>query len=562
MIARNPRVLLLVDDAALRASLQMSLASAGTNSIACTSTAVLSDAEIFAQIESARPKIFCSQFDARNPTDVLRINLVMNLFPRLAIILVGSNQDAILPQATQQGNETQQDNAFLSRITAFIPQPWHPHEIARSVSAALCPDECDTRQPSRIDPFLIGRSQEMQQVSDAIARLADDSRPILIQGEHGTGKRLTALAMHSLSRHRSLSIHTLDCGDLGSEHLAGLLFGPPKSPKLPPMLEDARIGTIVLSELAAISPAVQSKLIDWIRTRNAHTITPKIVFTTSRDLGRLVANRKVRADLFLELSNQVIGLPPLRHRRGDIRLLVDYFAQHLNNYLKRLQFLKGPQRSSLHLDENLYQRFERHPWPYNVRELRAVLVATALRETPQDVPAVAHLEKLLANPNFNAFKSFPTTNPDATASNLPREVNNLPREADNESGDSVHPTRQKSSLANEPDIVAEPNLPAVSMIQNTAPDTKSDGKVQSDPQQPTQDNKQQYWASMVDRFAADESPNIYARALEMFEKELLTRVLDRTGGNIQDSARLLGMTNLSLKKKIQHLEIKVPEINA
>lgn len=527
MIARNPRVLLLSDGAAQRASLQASLASAGSSSIVCNS-----DSEAFANIESARPKVFCSQFDARNEADVHRISLVMNLYPRLAIMLVGSSIDATPPP-----------ELWLNRVTGYVAAPWNASDVSACLSRALCPGESDCNHPSRTEPFLIGRSQAMQQVTDAILRLANDRQPILIQGEHGTGKKLTALALHSQSEKQALSIHTLDCAELGSEKLAALLFGPSRTPNLPPMLQDTRVGTVVLGELAAISPAVQSNLIDRIRNRDPQSNGPRIVFTTSRDLGRLVANRKVRADLFLELSSQVIGLPPLRHRRGDIRLLVEYFATHLNEYLQ------GLDQPPLSIEEQIFQTLESYKWPYNVRELRAVLVSAALRDSSNAISAKTYIKNVLAastaaSSDLDSKENLDATSADQASKPLPRC--------------KLAPVRELANIA-----TADRENATVSFNSGTEGASPSPEETpQAAASELTADAQQQYWALMIDRLAADESSNIYARALELFEKELFTRVLDKTGGSIQDSARLLGMTNLTLKKKIQHLEIKVPEVNA
>ena len=484
MNARTTRVLLLVQSPDQCGRVMAAIEMAGLAGLHCGS-----DNELFETIETARPKLVCLVFDGQCIEDVARLRLLFDLYPRLSILLFQTHATATPPP---------QD--WPESVAGYVELDSSTEQLAREISWCLCVDPAKLQHPPVDAPFFIGRSQAMLQVADAINRLADSSDPILIQGEHGTGKQLAAFELHRQSSRSALTIHILGCEEFEESELEQLLFGPANHTALPPMLQDPQIGTVVLSELAAISPALQSRLIAWLRLNKSLHSTPKIIFTTSRDLGRLVADRKVRADLFLELSNQVIGLPPLRHRPGDIRTLADRFAQHINQYLSSLQ------RPPLQLESRHYQALESYHWPGNVRELRTAVMSLAFGEGPFDLSGNVRVslehKQVLSKKLSSLFNLAPNTT-------------RLNRIAD-ESQTSIGRSQGNSS------------------------------------------DDQRYWALIVERFVADKSLNIYARALELFEKELIRQVLDRTGGDLEDSARLLGLTSINLQSKIQHLEIDVP----
>lgn len=526
MTARPMRVLLSVEDAKIQQQLATAVQAAGCVVLTCGS-----DAELLTKIEEVRPKLVCLHFDARVSTDVAIVQLLLNLYPRLSILLVRRASDSTPPPP-----------AWMNQLVGYVSEADDTAQLHKAIAWALCNDAPTPQKTSSDTPFLIGRSQMMLQVDQAISRMADSEQPVLIQGEHGTGKRLSAITLHCRSSRRDLSIHTLNCADYEDTLLDRLLFGKQNqvsTSSLPPMLHDSRIGTIVLAEIAAISPALQAKLIKWIRQRTVGDGSPKIIFTTARDLGRLVADRKVRADLFLELSGQVIGLPPLRHRPSDIRLLIDHFSEHINNYLT------STQRWSLRLDGHHYQILEQYAWPNNVRELRSVLLALALTASSAasknsltanaavQHPLTQHLVKLIQvqiGPDPNAESSMTTEVGSAQAASPQSEasIRGIPTLVD-----PMMEFASSSGNSQEPVSVTNSALPEIDC--------------------------EQVWGVIVDRFAADDSPNIYSRALALFEKELLKQVLGRTGGNISDSARLLGISDSNLQKKIRHLEIKIPD---
>jgi DNA-binding NtrC family response regulator len=515
-MARHARVLLVIDDCLAREAIEQGLVQAGAAVRTCCG-----QRDLLAAIEAGWPKIIVAPHDEAAASHRQRTRLISDLYPRLPQILIQAKPDAVRPA-----------QPTIDRVIRYIPQPIDPQAIPSALLAALCPDSGTTepsraRTASRADPFLIGRSQSIQQVLNAIDRLANSDASVLIQGEYGTGKRLAAEALHHQSRRSKRTVQSLDCGELGNETLSRLLFGPNPIAGLPPMLEDARVGTIVLRELASINPSLQSRLIEWIRQRRPSTEYPSLVLTTAHDLGRLVANRRVRADLFLELSPRLIGLPPLRHRRGDIRLLIAYFTHHLNTYLA------GIGKPILTLEEDQVKSFEAFDWPRNVRQLRVALIELALADRCSGPVAAPVVKAALINSQSIC----------SDAGTFEQPVVN---EAD--SSDDLGPATDRRTSVDE----ASP--------QNSPQQETS--AISDDPSKAAWDrpaSHETYWQMLVDRLARDDAPNLYDRALALFERQLFREILQRTGGDLSDSARLLGMTRVTFKEKIEHLDLEMPE---
>jgi len=384
--------------------------------------------------------------------------------------------------------------------------------------------------------LLIGRSRAFRQVLQAVDQLSDQSTPLLLQGEPGSGKAQLALAIHQRSQRRELSCWSIDCNQLSQEACRLALFGPAEfvadsaadSQQHSGLLNHPGVGTIIFHELAHLPPAVQLQLLRWLqqpRRDNLHR--PHLVFTTSHDLGRLVADHRMRADLFFELSSHLIGLPPLRHRRGDVGLLADHFTQCLAPALRICQ------RPSIRLTEPQRELLDNYDWPGNITQLRRLVVSHYLR--PQQT----------------------TTKGDHTTEH-PTAANQLT--ADQSSADQL----QELLLELVPDShsgLLEQSGQTASLTTRT-PDEKTTDPAQASGE-PTREDEDQpdgatprIWSLFIDKMVSDSSTNLYARAIEQFERGLFTEILNRTGGNVGEAARLLGITRVSLRKKLQHFSIE------
>jgi DNA-binding NtrC family response regulator len=224
-------------------------------------------------------------------------------------------------------------------------------------------------------PGVIGRSPVMLALSDQVARLARFDVPVLVTGETGTGKELVAQALHSLSVRRGGSLVALNCGAIHAGTAASELFGHARGaftgadgPKVG-VFERAGGGTVFLDELGELHPAQQAALLRVLETREvlpmgaSRTVAVdfRLVAATHRELQSEVAGGRFREDLYYRIAVAGVRVPPLRERRGDLRLLAVHFLAEAS---------VGPAPPLL---DDALDWLDGHRWPGNVRELRNVI---------------------------------------------------------------------------------------------------------------------------------------------------------------------------------------------
>ena len=242
----------------------------------------------------------------------------------------------------------------------------------------------------------VGQSSAFLDAVERTSRAAPLQRPVLVIGERGTGKELIAERLHQLSRRWSEPLITLNCAALPETLIEAELYGHEQGAftgatrARPGRFEEADKGTLFLDELATLSMAAQERLLRAVEygevTRIGSSrpikVDVRIVAATNEDLPRLAEQGRFRADLLDRLSFEVITLPPLRVREGDIPVLVDYFGRRMAAELRWEQW-PGFTPAAL-------ARLEEHQWPGNVRELRNVVERAVYRWDDWDEP-VGHI---------------------------------------------------------------------------------------------------------------------------------------------------------------------------
>lgn len=259
---------------------------------------------------------------------------------------------------------------------------WHPSCSTRGVQFTDSASTLTrTRRPShqqRAFGELLGMSENMHEVRDLIARVADTDVTVLIRGESGTGKELAARAIHEASPRQHKTFVKVNCAALPSELLESELFGFERGAftgaiqHKPGKFEFAHEGTMFLDEIGGMRPPLQSKLLQVLQDgefarlggrRDVH-VDVRIVAATNRDLECAVADGQFREDLYFRLNVVCITLPPLRQRRDEIPLLTERFLSHYADYYNR---------SAIVLAQATLRLFEEYEWPGNVRELENLI---------------------------------------------------------------------------------------------------------------------------------------------------------------------------------------------
>ena len=242
---------------------------------------------------------------------------------------------------------------------------------------------------------LIGTSSKMREVYRMILKIAEKRHPVLILGESGTGKELVARAIHAYGPCKHKPFVPVDCGALPptlieSElfgHVRGAFTGATQSRR--GLLAEAEDGSAFLDEIAELPLELQTKLLRVLQEREIRPVggnertrlQARIIAGTHRDLEKAIKQGTFRMDLFFRLNVVSISVPPLRERKSDIPLLVQYFVER---YCEQ----EGPVPR---LSYEAMVRLMNHDWPGNVRELencvqRALALKTAAEIEVRDLP--------------------------------------------------------------------------------------------------------------------------------------------------------------------------------
>jgi len=292
-------------------------------------------------------------------------------------------------------------DAIKAGASDFITKPWQNDELLASMAAAFQHSKSKkavdmlTRKTQGLsqamlgeDQPFIGQSEVMAQVFSTIEKSAKTEANILITGESGTGKELVARAIHQASMRANNTLINVDMGAISESLFESELFGHKKGAFTDAKtdrigrFELARGGSLFLDELANLPIAQQAKLLTALQNRQ---ITPvgsmksididiRLISATNENLHQAVSDGHFRQDLLYRINTIEIRLPPLRERKEDIPLLLNYYLKYFCNKYNRELIINASDR----------QRLSRYSWPGNVRELchaieRAVILTDGER---------------------------------------------------------------------------------------------------------------------------------------------------------------------------------------
>jgi psp operon transcriptional activator len=275
-------------------------------------------------------------------------------------------------------------------------------------------------------PEALGESEAFIEFCESLSRVAPIDRPVLIIGERGTGKELAASRLHFLSKRWQGPMVALNCAALTPSLIEAELFGYEKGAftgaveRRPGRFETADKGTLFLDEIGSIPMEVQEKILRVVEYGSFERVgssrpveaNARIVAATHADLPALAEEGRFKQDLLDRLTFEVLFLPPLRERKGDIMLLARHFAAKMAFEMGRTEVPRFTGEAVAAL--------ESYPWPGNVRELKNVVERAAYRSDgllvreivfnpfkPRDTPAAsgsAEGKRFFARGRRKAFK--------------------------------------------------------------------------------------------------------------------------------------------------------------
>ena len=318
--------------------------------------------------------------------------------------------ELVLVGLTRSNSRNLRLQAVAATVDEYFVAPINFEEVRgvlwRALEKRVLEVECRQRQSewAQQESFceLIGGSEPMRRVYDAITRVAESTSTVLIRGESGTGKELVARAIVALGPRAQKPFVSINCAALPENLIETELFGHEKGAftdaraAKPGHIELAHTGTLLLDEIATLGLALQSKLLRVLEDRavtriggqSARKIDFRLIAATHEDLEGMVRAGRFREDLYYRINVVPIVLPALRDRPGDVPLLLDHFLRFYcasnNVALKRL-------------DPEVIQILEEDSWPGNVRELEN-LVQRLVLMVDGPVVKVQHLpQRLLYN---------------------------------------------------------------------------------------------------------------------------------------------------------------------
>jgi DNA-binding NtrC family response regulator len=287
----------------------------------------------------------------------------------------------------------------------YVTKPFHIEELRAKIARLAQSVELDhenrvLREQLRTRPGfggLIGVSPKMQRVYKIVEKVSQHNYPVLILGESGTGKELVARSVHFLGPRQNKPFVPVDCSGLVPTLIESELFGYVKGAftgaqhARTGLLEAGNGGTVFLDEIGDLPVDLQAKLLRALQEREIRPVGAtervridlRIIAATNRDLDSAIRTGGFRQDLYFRLNVVQIKLPPLRERKSDIPLLVNFFLEKFSD----------PQRPIRTISEDAMRRLMAYDWPGNVRELEnAVERAVALGSGP-----ILHIGDLPSN---------------------------------------------------------------------------------------------------------------------------------------------------------------------
>lgn len=338
---------------------------------------------------------FLHRLEAVSPPSLLLLDMLMPVMCGLDVLGKMNKSGACFPSIVLSGDSRTATVVEAMRLGAidYLVKPIEESDLESALERALGSDsDIDGDYPSSAG-FFRSSNRKMQHVRAVCDKAAPVDVPILILGESGVGKEVMARYIHSKYNAREPFVK-VNCAALPSDLLESELFGYERGAytgavrEKPGKFELAAHGTIMLDEIAEMSPLLQAKLLhvlqdgEYYRLGGTRPLTSqaRIVAATNKDLDTMVANGSFREDLYFRLNVIKVEIPPLRERSEDIPALCSLFMERYRARYKS---------AIKQLPKSVMDAFLDHPWPGNVRELEnAVKRFLILPDMESLVPAV------------------------------------------------------------------------------------------------------------------------------------------------------------------------------
>jgi len=380
-----PRILLVDDEANLRATLARTLRSEGYD------------------VLEARDGVEAISRLRRGGIDAVLLDLAMPRIDGFGVLehLAGEEGAPPVIVLTAHASLDNAVRAVKAGAFDFLEKPPSAEAVLLRLARALEAGRARAERlagPGAEEPVLLGESSAMKELLAAVERVAPTDARVLVLGESGTGKELVARELHRRSRRAAGPLVRVNCAAVPADLFEAELFGHVKGAFTGAVrdrrgrFELASGGTLFLDEIGEMPLPVQPKLlraleegeIERVGAEGSTRVDVRVVAATNRDLAGLVAEGRFREDLFYRLEGIVLRVPPLRERREDVPLLARHFLERACREMAR----------KLVFSEDALERLATLDWPGNVRQLRNLVERLAIL-VPRDTITAEDVERHL-----------------------------------------------------------------------------------------------------------------------------------------------------------------------
>jgi len=408
----KPKILIADDEARIRKVMTLLLREEGYEVMA-----VENGQEVLDVLLTFRPDVILLDQQMPILTGVETLEQIKTILPNQVVIFV-----------TAFGSVALAVDAVKKGAYDFIEKPFDNDNLVLKVNRAV--EHCRMKGEIKVlksklketSSSIIGENNGLRQVVAQVKRVAETNATVLINGESGTGKELIARAVHTYSKRSEGPFIAVNCGAIPLSLMENELFGHEKGAftdakdSQPGTFERANGGTLFLDEIGELPMDAQVKLLRVLEERKITRIGGKrsipvdvrIVAATNRNLEEEVQKGNFRLDLLYRLNVFTIQLPPLRERKEDIPLLVDFFIRKHNSALNL---------SVRSITKTAMEKINSYGWPGNVRDLENA-IQSAMILTPDGIIQTEHLPL-----RVKGYEQVDTTAVIETENNSIRDIN-------------------------------------------------------------------------------------------------------------------------------------------
>ena len=309
--------------------------------------------------------------------------------------LLAYDSSIIVILLTAHGSIESAKEALRRGAFDYLEKPYDKSALLETINRAL--DRLEA-----IDSEIVSASPKMETVKKMVLKVARSNSTVLVRGESGTGKELIARAVHNQSPRATEMFQAVNCAAINENLLESELFGHEKGSftgahaEKKGLFEIADRGTLFLDEIAELDVGIQAKLLRALQERKIRrvggtheiNVDVRVIAATNRDLRAMVSDGRFRDDLYYRINVLSIDVPPLRERREDIPVLIEYFLK---------KHTKNTSRLVTGLTSETKKLMNDYSWPGNVRQLesaieRAILLSEGDLITPEDLPTEVRQE--------------------------------------------------------------------------------------------------------------------------------------------------------------------------